>query len=220
MKRFWSPDDLSWLRVMYGELSAAECAAVLGRSVKSVQQKVTELRLQKSREWIAERSRQRTSVDPRCQRTQFRAGLVPWNKGTTFRAGGRSAETRFKAGRQPEENANYLPIGALRISKDGALERKVSDDPNVYPARRWVSVARLVWESAHGPIPAGHAVVFRPGMKTTVEADITLDRLELVSRADLMARNTIHRYPDDLKAAIRTVGRLRRVIAEQEKAAP
>ena len=57
-------------------------------------------------------------------------------------------------------------------------------------------------------------------MKTTVEADITLDRLELVSRAELMQRNTINRYPDDLKAAIRTVSRLRRAITDREKARP
>jgi hypothetical protein len=33
--------------------------------------------------------------------------------------------------------------------------------------RNWVAVHRLVWEQAHGPVPPGHIVVFRPGRHTT-----------------------------------------------------
>jgi hypothetical protein len=193
MKHTWTRDDQSWLRANYDEYTAAECAEALGFSVTAVQNKAHELGLRKSREWIAERARLRTSSDPRCRRTQFNAGQTPWNRGTNWTAGGRSAETRFKPGAMTgAARANYLPVGTVRIA-DGQLQRKVTDDPSLYPARRWVAVQRLVWEAAHGPIAAGKTVAFRPGMKTTVEAEITLDRLELVSRADLMHRNTIRR---------------------------
>lgn len=112
---------------------------------------------------------------------------------------------------------NYVPIGTQRInSKDGYLERKVTDDHPV-PARRWVAVHRLVWEATNGPIPSGHRVAFRPGMKTNVEADITVDRLELVTAAEMMRRNTIHNYPPAIKDAMRLVGRVNRQVRKLER---
>jgi hypothetical protein len=155
--------------------------------------------------------------------SRIRPGSVPWNKGTHFVAGGRSAETRFKPGRPAHESRNYVPIGSLRVSNDGYLERKVTDDPGIYPARRWVPVARLVWEAANGPIPAGHIVVYRQGMKTAIEADVTVERLECISRAENARRNhPASRDPElarlvQLKGAItRQVNRITREAQEQQ----
>ena len=50
----------------------------------------------------------------------------------------------------------------------------------------------LVWMEAHGPILPGHVVVFRPGRHTTDIERITLDAVELVTRAELMKRNSVH----------------------------
>lgn len=47
--------------------------------------------------------------------------------------------------------------------------------------------ARRVWERVHGPVPEGHTVVFRPGMRTTANAEITVDRLECIVRGDAAA---------------------------------
>lgn len=110
---------------------------------------------------------------------------------------------------------NYVPIGTERISKDGYLERKITDDPNIAPRRRWIGVHRLVWKTENGPIPSGYAVAFLPGRQTTEASLITIDALELISRAELMRRNTIHRYPTELKQTIRLVGKLKRAIEER-----
>lgn len=134
-----------------------------------------------------------------------------------FQPGGRSAETRFKRGEMHgAAQHNYKPIGSLRINTEGYLERKVTDAHPV-PARRWVGVHRLVWESAHGPVPPGHVVRFKPGMFTNRAGEITLDRLELVSRAEHARRNhPISRDPEyarlvQLKGAItRQVNRIAR----------
>jgi hypothetical protein len=114
--------------------------------------------------------------------------------------------------------AKYKPIGTERIA-DGQLQRKVTDDPSVYPARRWVAVARLVWEAANGPVPAGHAVAFKPGKATTDRARITLDVLELVSRAELMRRNTRHRFPPELNQLLALKAALTRKINNRSKSA-
>jgi len=149
--------------------------------------------------------------------TQFKPGQIPWNKGIHFEAGGRSAETRFKKGcMSGAAQHNYVPIGTLRISKDGYLERKFTDNPAIAPAMRWEAVHRLVWKAAHGPIPDGHIVVYRPGMKTVVEEEVTLDRLECIHRSENMRRNTAYRDPElgklyQLKGAIaRQVNRIKK----------
>lgn len=76
---------------------------------------------------------------------------------------------------------NYVPVGSLRWSKDGYLERKVTDDPDLVPARRWVGEHRLMWEAAHGPIPDGHVVMFLDGDPCNLE----LDNLRAVPRGVL-----------------------------------
>ena len=152
--------------------------------------------------------------------TQFKPGQVPFNKGTHFHAGGRSVQTQFKKDcMSGAAQHNYVPIGTERISKDGYVERKVTDDPSLYPARRWVAVHRLVWEGAHGPVPPGHAVVFLPGKRTADVSRITADALELVSRAELMRRNSyLTRYPKEIADLIRMRGALNRKINNRSKA--
>jgi hypothetical protein len=83
--------------------------------------------------------------------------------------------------------------------------------------KNWVPVHRLVWIEHHGPIPAGHAVAFKPGQHTSVLEEITLDRLELVSRAELMRRNTYHKYPKEIAQLIQLRGALQRQINKRER---
>jgi hypothetical protein len=113
------------------------------------------------------------------------------------------AQTQFKAGRKPQ---TWKPIGSTRISKEGYLQSKVSDTG--YPPRDWVGVHILAWQGAHGPIPAGYIVAFKNGKKDNT----SVENLELLSRRELMLRNTIHNYPPELADVIRVNGALRRKI--------
>ena len=131
----------------------------------------------------------------------------PWNTGTHFVAGGRSAETRFKPGTVPP---NHKPLGSERVV-DGYLQRKMTDTG--YPPRDWVPVHVLIWREAHGPVPPDHAVRFKDGDRRNFD----LANLECISRADLMRRNTRHNLPKPLadiialRAALnRKINRLRR----------
>jgi hypothetical protein len=214
--RFSEAED-AVLRRDYPHKQAAEIAKGLGRTLSSIYQRADKLGLEKSRAFYeSDRSGrvQRGKQDPRLQATQFKPGQVPANKGLRRPgwAPGRMSETQFKKGRPKSEARNYAPIGTERISKDGYLERKVNDDHPV-PTRRWVAVHRLVWETANGPIPPGHAVAFLPGRRTTDAAKITADGLELVSRVELMRRNSYHtNYPKDLAQLIQLKGALNRKI--------
>lgn len=114
-------------------------------------------------------------------------------------------DTQFKKGQHPH---TWRPIGAERYSKEGYLQRKVSDTG--YPPRDWVAVHNLLWIEKQGPIPAGHAVAFKDGDKT----HIAEENLELISRAELMRRNTIHRYPEELRDTIMLLGAVKRKVRE------
>lgn len=208
MKRTpWTEAEYELVRDLYPNWPNADIAEILGCEAYDVKNLATRLGLKKSPEYMASGP------------GQFRPGQETWNKGKRFDPGGRCAETRFKKGRPAQKAHNYKPIGSLRITADGALERKVTDDPSIVPARRWTPVARLVWEAAHGPIPQGHAVVFREGQHTTDPDAITTDRLELVTRAELMRRNSfLTRYPKEVADVIRLRGALKRQINRRESA--
>lgn len=103
---------------------------------------------------------------------------------------------------------SHVPIGTERVTDDGIRQRKVRDDGPTH--RRWKSVHAITWEEAHGEVPAGHLVVFRDRNTQNIE----LGNLELVSRAENMRRNTIHRYPPELKSTIRQLSKLKRAISE------
>lgn len=211
-RRPWTESEDASLRAMYPEYSADEIAPALRRTAGAVHQRAQTLGIRKPVGWIAARASERSRQPGHGgRRYRFQAGHATWNKGKPFNPGGRSAETRFKPGRKPEESSNYRPIGSVRVSK-GYLERKVTDDTSVYPARRWQFVHRLVWQEAHGPIPRGHVVTFKPGCHTVEEAEITLDKLELISRKDLATRNSIHRYPPELERVIKRLARARKAL--------
>ena len=222
-RKQWSAVDTELLRRHYHDSHTADLARVLGRDERSVYSKAAAMGLKKSEDYLASAQAgriQRGRADPRMVATQFKPGLVPWNKGVRYEAGGRSAQTRFKPGGLPHTT---LAVGTLRITRDGILQRKFSDAKYGSPSRRWRSVHRLVWEAAHGPVPDGHIVVFKPGRFTNLEADITLDRLECISQADNARRNhPRNKSPElarlyQLKGAItRQANRIAREAAEHE----
>lgn len=230
MARFvWTPERLQSLRNLYPDYTADVVARVIGCSPASVWAKANREGLGKSTAFLASQQSgriQRGKQLPSIVTNQFKPGQTSWNKGTHYKAGGRSAETRFKKGAMSgAAQHNYKPIGTLRINADGHLERKTTDDPNLMPTRRWTPVYRLVWEAANGPIPKGHMVVFKPGQRTAVEADITTDRLECITKAENARRNhPANKSPElarlvQLKGAItRQVNRINREHAENQGA--
>ena len=172
--RPWSEADLQALRALYSDINNVELGALFERTERAINVQAVKLGLRKSRQFMEQHS------------TRFKPGLVPWNKGAKYQPGGRCAETQFRPGQRPH---TWLPIGSYRLDKTGTLQRKISDDPGG-PHKRWRSVHELVWIEHHGPVPDGHLVVFKPGQKTTDPEQITVDRLDCITRAELMRRNS------------------------------
>lgn len=185
MKRFiWTDISLRQLRQHYPHTTGAHVAKLIGTSLSSVYAKAKVLGLSKSAEFFSSAESGRTTGQIG-QQTRFASGLDPWNKGKHYEAGGRSAETRFVAGSMPH---NTKPIGSYRINGEGYLDRKVSDAKGANHVR-WHPVHRIVWEEVNGKVPQGSMIVFRPGMRTNKLDEITIDKVECVTRAEHARRH-------------------------------
>lgn len=208
-RKIWSDGDDALMRKHYPNMSAAELALILGCSVPAVYNRASTLGLKKSQAFLNSPKSGRTGHDDRGASARFKKGGMPWNAGMKgLDIGGKA--TRFKPGQRPQ---TWVPIGTEVETKDGYLKRKIRDDAEPGMSRHnWKLVHILVWEEANGPMPQNHCLRFKDGNKK----NCSLDNLELISRAENAKRNTIHRYPPEVKLAIRLVGKLKRKIREKE----
>ena len=209
-KHLWTADEEAMLSARYPHENTVTLAAELGLHHRKVHSKAARMGLKKTPEYLREQlAAAGRKVQPFGSATRFGVGFPPWNKGLKgLNIGGTAS--RFKPGNRPH---TWVPVGTERVVEDGVLERKVTDDG---PARHhWRPVHRIVWEAAHGPMPKGHVIRFRDGDKR----NFALDNLHLVTRAELLAENSVHNLPENLKDLIRTKGRLTRLINDHTRKA-
>ena len=225
MKRIvqWTAERIEKLRQHYPTTRTADLANDLQIPIAKVYSKAMALGLRKNDTFLA------TSASGRIHRggllgvqTQFHSGQTPWNAGLKgFDAGGRSAETRFKPGSKPHTT---MPVGSYRINTDGHLQRKIGEAGGGNQ-KRWRNVAELIWIQANGPVPEKHIVIFKPGMRTAVLEEITLDRIECISRAENARRNHPSNKSPELARLVQLKGAITRQVNRiareaEERAAP
>lgn len=192
----WSDSDRQLLARLYPDESNPTLAKIFGRSAASIKNEAIKLGLHKSTEFMA--------TGP----GQFKAGNRTWNKGMKgLDIGGKN--TRFQKGHRP---ANWKPIGH-EMDISGYLNRKVSDDRSQRDNYR--PVQQLVWEEYMGkPVPEGHTVIFRDSDKRNFYPG----NLELISRAELMRRNSHHtNLPPELAQIIQLRGAITRKINRRRR---
>lgn len=216
----WTEEMDDVVRAHFPDMRTDDLAAQMGVSAPALNGRAQRLGLRKSESFLASAKSGRLQPgDTTGDATRFQPGMTPWNKGVPGSSGHHpnSRVTQFKPGElRGQAMYNYKPVGSLRISKDGQLERKVRDDG---PAQsRWEAVARLVWEAEHGPIPPKHVVRFLPGMATTEEHLITVDKLECISMQENLRRNSRHEnYGPELNRLVQLRGAMTRRINTLEK---
>lgn len=204
----WTEEQLDMLRQFFPRHKTVDVATMIGFTESIVNGKAKRLGIRKTAEYLASPAACRLRKGDEVGKAyRFQPGHSSWNKGTKgIHTGGE--QTQFKAGQRP---VNTLPIGSTKFDKSGTLLQKVSDARG-NNSKRWRGVHELVWIAANGPLPPKHIVVFRPGMRTNVLDEITVDRVECISLAENMKRNTVHNMPRELVQLVQLRGALNRQI--------
>jgi hypothetical protein len=206
-KRFdWTDEKIGILVALYPNHSAKEIAARLGTNDYVIYKKAERLELKKSPEYLAALNKQMgENLQKNGCATRFVKGQKPWSYGKKIGTRGRTAETQFKKGQMPY---NHQPVGTiLPVSTQPYLKIKIAE-PNV-----WEFLHRHNWEKVNGKIPEGFVIYF----KDQNPHNCAVENLELITRAELRKRTSIHNYPADLKELIQTLGLLKRTISRRVK---
>ena len=133
---------------------------------------------------------------------QFKPGHTPYNKGKQMPAETyeKVKKAMFKQGHKPH---NTKLVGTINVRADNSGRFyqyiKIKDS-------HWELLQRHVWMQAYGEIPKGCVVIFLDGNFMNCE----LSNLQVISRKENMARNTIQRYPAELQEIMKLTCKLKR----------
>lgn len=203
-RRPWTEAEERLLVELYLDTPMPELIQRLGREDKAIYNKAKSMGLKRSAEYLAsEHACRLRKGDNVGAEHRFKPGNAAWNKGMKgLQIGGQA--TRFPKGHRPH---TWVPIGTEQV-RDGYLWRKVTDNGGRFD---WKQVHVMLWEQHHGPVPKGLILVFRDRNKQNIQ----LDNLELITRAENCRRNSIHRYPPEVKELIRLQKKLEREIRKK-----
>lgn len=210
----WTDSETDLLKRDYADEPTIKIAQALGVDLHVVYGKAKKLGLRKSAAYLSSPEAHRLrSGNTAGASTRFKTGQTPWNKDRRGINYPGQVATQFKAGERRGRALDlYQPVGHERISKDGYLERKINDD---FPLqKRWRAVHLVLWEYANGPLPGSHALVFKDGDKR----NISLANLELVTRAELMRRNSVHNHGPEIAQLVQLRSAVNRMINKRERA--
>ena len=185
---------------LYPNHSSKYIAELLGVSITKVYNTAWAAKVKKSAEYMLTPESGRI-IEPSVA-NQFKPGHTPHNKGKQLSVEiyEKIAPTMFKRGNKPH---NTKPNGTINIraDKSGRLYQyiKIKDC-------QWELLQRHVWTQANGEIPPGSVVIFLDGNYLNCE----LNNLQVISRKENMARNTIQRYPAELQEVMKLTCKLKR----------
>jgi len=194
----WKPHEIELLKQHYSDKAIKELCEILKRSERSIYSQADVLGLKKSNEHLKKlKELEGERLKNFGNKYRFQKGQKPWNKGVKGFMGANA--TSFKKGNKPH---NTRKVGDTRIDgKDMFLLIKVAD-------KQWIRKEILIWESVHGKIPKGHVV----RVKNPLLDKYDINNLMLITHAENMLLNTIHRHPKELQQAIRTLKKLKKAI--------
>jgi hypothetical protein len=193
----WKPHEIELLKQHYSDSNIHELMQMLNKTSGAIYNQAYLNKLKKSPEYEEKRRLQDIENISKNTSSRFEKGNKPWNKGVKGFMGANA--TSFKKGNKPH---NTRKVGDTRIDgKDMFLLIKVAD-------KQWIRKEILIWESVHGKIPKGHVV----RVKNPLLDKYDINNLMLITHAENMLLNTIHRHPKELQQAIRTLKKLKKAI--------
>jgi hypothetical protein len=199
-RSLWEPQEIEYLKANYADTYTSALCKHLDRSYSAICYQAYKLNLYKSGTFMdIELQKQANRIKIDGKQFQFSKGQTPPNKGQKM-----SSEvyekvkyTMFKKGEIPR---NTKQEGYEMIDKEGYVKIKVQD--------KMAYKHRVIWEQHNDKLNKGDVVRFKDGNKL----NCTIENLELVSRSENMIKNTIHRFPEEVKSTIKLLTKLKKKI--------
>lgn len=194
------------LEILYPYIPAAALADYLGLTVSQIYNRTYKKGIKKDPK--VKKAINRALILNAGKNTRYKKGSKSWNEGKKCPnlLLTNAVKTMFKPGQKPH---NTREDNAISIRTDTSGRKyyytKLADS-------KWVLTHRMIWEQAHGPIPAKHIVRFIDGNTMNIE----ISNLECIPMGENATRNTIHRFPDDLKKLIRLKAKLNKTIKNKQ----
>lgn len=208
--RFWSEDELKILRQIYPNKLTREVAVILNKTEKAVYMQAKICGIKKSEMFLKSELSGRANLKKEGLAYRYPKGHIPFNKGKKMRKEvyEKVKHTMFKKGSIPH-NSKITGSEVLRRDKSGKEYILIK-----VPNERKLKYKHVhLWETKNGKIKKGFNVVFKDGNPL----NCFLENLECISNAELMQRNTIHRFPPELKGVIILTNKLKRTIHAKEQ---
>ncbi len=190
----------AFIKENYLKLPVKRIADILGRSGVGINVALKRLNLSIPQEL----------ADQRKLDGMFRKGSVPVNKGKkqidymSPEAIEKTKGTRFTKGNVPH-NSIGISNGDISIRKDnrGVAYKFIRAQLGI-----WVPLQVYNWEQKFGPIPKGFILRFYDNNPMNCEPE----NLELITRKENMIKNSIQRYPEEIKSIIRLTSKINKTI--------
>jgi hypothetical protein len=202
----WTTEEIELLKDLYPDHYNVQICEILNRNYSSIVYKASCLGLKKSDSFKKiELQKQAEKLKIVGQKSRFQKGMIPVNKGVNI-----SQETyekikpfMFKKGNKPP---NTLPDWHESVithkNKLQYVMIKIPGHEKMRPKHVWL------WEQKYGKVQKGYNIVFKDGN----QLNCTIDNLECISDGEIMKRNTIHNYPQELKSTILLLKKLKNKI--------
>lgn len=195
---------------MFANNYTVDICKVLNRSYGSVCSKSSIMGLKKSDEFMAmELKKQADRLKVVGAKFRYSKGREPDNKGKPMSKElyDKCKATMFKKGQLPHNSYNDF-TEVLRKDNSGKqyLMIKLPNERKLKPKHI------LIWEKQNGKVAKGFNIVFKDGN----QLNCIIENLECISNIELMKRNTIHRFPAELKSTIKLINKLKKTINEKQ----
>jgi hypothetical protein len=199
-KTTFTPEEDEIIKQNYLDLPVKRIGQMIGRSFTGITSRLNQLGLIIPDNLKAERK----------AKGMFRKGQEPPNKGKKM-----SPELYEKV-KHTFFQKNHIPSNALPEGSE--VERKDKSGRSYWMIkipgnRKLIHKHVWIWQTQYGKVPKSHNIIFKNGNSL----DCRLENLECISDGQLLKRNSMYNYPEELVRAIQLKSAIKRKINRLNK---
>jgi hypothetical protein len=213
IRKLWTPDELAIMEILYPDTDTRVIAKGFGRTVISVGNQAALMGVKKTPEYLSALPSKKFLKAG--AKTRFKKGNISFNKGKTWgefmskQGQKNSLKTAFKKGNVPTNTKEKDGVITSRHHKRSNWTEKFIR----ISIGKWIPLRHYNWEKVNGKVPKGMIVA----LKNPSLGSYEVENLELITKAQNMARNTIIRYPEEVQQTMRVLKKLNRTIVDKKQ---